>query len=229
MATPFNAALDTFIGDKGFLKQRERAVKGKYANKGFVDSSFEAMMRKVGWKGGEEWCAYFVKLMYMQMYSFDRAWLSKNLSGGSNRNLSKVKSAYNMGDKRYIPIYTDTPEVADVFVLEKGNTSRGHTGIITEVLGYNDDGSVKVKTIEGNTSLAGIRDGQGVFQLTRNLKIGGLTPGREPKFMRGYFRRNFNPIQKLGLKYDENQQTFILDEQAGLVKAIALAGIPTFT
>ena len=164
-------------------------------------------MKQVGWGDGEPWCAYFVKLVFMQMYSFDREWLSKNISGGSNRNLSAVARLNKAGDNRYLAIYTDTPQVTDIFVQEVGNTGKGHTGIVTEVLGKNADGSVRVKTLEGNTSLKGVREGQGVFSLTRNLKI-GTKSGGESKFMRGYIRRNFSQTEIDNLVFDDKEQTF---------------------
>ena len=203
-----------FVGAKGFLQQRERAIKGQYKNYGFVNAAFEALMRQkdIGWEEGRMWCAYFVKIVYMQMYSFDRDWIAKNITGSSNGNLKTVTRFNKAGDNKYLAIYTDTPQVADIFVQEIGNTGKGHTGIITEVLGKNADGSVKVKTLEGNTSLAGVREGQGVFSLTRNLKI-GTKSGGESKFMRGYIRRNFSQTEIDNLVFDNKEQTFKFKSQ----------------
>lgn len=206
----------SFVQAKGFLQERERAIKGSYKNYGFVNAAFEAMMRQVNWKGGEAWCGYFVKIVYMQMYSFDRAWLAKYITGSANGNLKTVTRLNKAGDNKYSAIYTDTPQVADIFVLELGRSGSGHTGIITDVLGTNSEGFVKVRTLEGNTSLSGNREGEGVFQLTRELKIGELSrpiAKKEPKTMRGYIRRNFTQAEMDNLTYDNGQQTFVFKSE----------------
>lgn len=172
----------------------------KRGNKGFVDSSFELMMKKVGWVSGQAWCAYYVKLVFMQMLSFDRDFLVKNITGGAANNFYAIQSLNKKGDKRYLAMNSGLPQVGDIFC--QGVSGNGHTGIVIEILGGN-----KVKTIEGNTNLKGSREGDRVLSLTRDLTIGGLSQGKKNI---GFIRRNFTPQEIEKLEYDEAKQTFIL-------------------
>jgi hypothetical protein len=186
--------------------QFERADKFRKVgqNAGFVDASFETMMKVVGWKGSLPWCAYYVKLVYMQLYSFDRDWLSKNIGGGAIDNLNIVSNLNKKGDKRYLAIFNDDqPLVGDVFC--SGVSGNGHTGIIVEVLGQSGKGW-NVKTIEGNTSDKAVREGYRTQYLTRTLQIGVKSGGQ---IMRGYWRRNFTETELADIIYDESQGTYV--------------------
>jgi hypothetical protein len=195
--------LTDFLNKKNLSNQAEVYSKvGK--NKGFVDASFQSMMKQVGWKDGEAWCAYYVKLVLLQLYSFDREWITKNITGSAYGNLLKVIELNGKGDKRYIATTNpnELPQVGDVF--SQLGSQGGHTGIVIEIL----DGT-KVKTIEGNTSLKGVREGEGVFSLTRDLKIGSNSGG---KVVKGYYRRNFTDEEKKMLEFDDQNQTFIFKQ-----------------
>jgi hypothetical protein len=176
-------------------------------NVGFVNASFEAMMKSVGWQGSQPWCAYYVKLIFMQMYSFDRIWLSKNISGSAMGNLVGVEALNKKGDMRYVALRNNDVQIGDVFCLSypKG----GHTGIVTEILGKSGDG-YKVKTIEGNTASSGTREGDKTSNLQRTMIIGQNTLGGT---LRGYWRRNFTDAEKDQLRYDEAQGTFVFSGQ----------------
>lgn len=178
-------------------------------NKGFVNASFEAMMKSVGWQGGQAWCSYYVKLVYMQMFSFDRVWLSKNISGSAMGNLVAIENYNKKGDNRYIAIKSNDieVEVGDVFCL--GVVGNGHTGIVTEKIAKVGKGW-KVKTIEGNTGASGTREGDKTMPLTRTLEIGTSSLGQ---VMKGYWRRNFTDAEKEQLRYDESQGTFVFSGQ----------------
>jgi hypothetical protein len=107
-------SLTNILSTKKLDKQYEKLGK----NVGFLDASFQAMMKSVGWQGGQAWCAYYVKLIYMQLFSFDREWLSKNITGSAMGNLNSVINLNSKGDKRYIAIKNnDEPVVGDVFCL----------------------------------------------------------------------------------------------------------------
>lgn len=121
-------------------------------NEGFTNKEFEKAMRNVGWKTGQAWCSYVVKLIYQL------AEVTTNITGWS-------PSSYNRKD----PVYTGgkfikKPKPADCvsFTYPKflSNKSRykgiGHTGILMEI---RPNGLV---TAEGNTSdlsLQVVRDG----------------------------------------------------------------------
>jgi hypothetical protein len=196
--------LTDFLNKRKLSNQAEVYSKvGK--NRGFVDASFESMMRKeVDWQDGQPWCAYYIKLVLLQLYSFDRQWISKNITGSAYGNLQTVIALNRKGDKRYIATTNpnELPQIGDVFC--QGVQGDGHTGIVIEIL----DGT-KVKTIEGNTSLKGVREGEGVFTLTRDIKIGNKSGS---KIVKGYFRRNFTEEEKKMLEFDDQNQTFIFKQ-----------------
>jgi hypothetical protein len=194
-----------FLQNRNLANQLERNLSKsgkKMENAGFVDPSFEAMMKAVGWQGSQAWCAYYIKLVLMQMFSFDREWLSKTLTGSSFGNFYAVQNKNKAGDNRYVAYTDDSWQIGDVFCLKNISGSGGHTGMILEVL---SDG--KIKTIEGNTNLGGAREGDRVLSITRTLKVGGNSGGQK---VIGGFRRNFTEKELNALQFDEANQTFIL-------------------
>jgi len=194
--------LSNFLSTKKLDKQYEKLGK----NVGFVDASFQAMMKSVGWQGGQAWCSYYVKLVYMQLFSFDRDWIAKNITGSAMGNFNHITRLNNGGEKRYIAIKNnDEPLVGDVFCL--GVEGDGHTGIVTEILGKSGNGW-KVKTIEGNTGASGTREGDKTASLTRTLEIGVKSLGS--KVFKGYWRRNFTKDEIANIVYDEAQGTYVM-------------------
>jgi hypothetical protein len=202
-------SLTNILSTKKLDNQVEKIVpklKQLYDNRGFVDASFQATMESVGWQDGLMWCAYYVKLVYMQLYSFDREWLSKNIGGGAVNNLYNVINLNKQGDKKYIAITkNEKPQVGDVFC--QGVSGNGHTGIVVEVLGELGNGW-KVKTIEGNTSEKGVREGYRTLYLNRTLQVGVASKGSS-KVLKGYWRRNFTEQELADITYDESQGTFV--------------------
>jgi hypothetical protein len=176
-------------------------------NVGFIDKNFQALMDKVGFYDGAAWCAFYVKLIYMQLYSFDKEWLSKNIDGSAMGNLNRIIRLNKSGDKKYIAIINnDQPQVGDVFCM--GEVGKGHTGIVVEVLGKSGNGW-KVKTIEGNTGATGSREGDKTAYLTRIFAIGEKVAGSDKKF-NGYWRRNFTEQELSQIVYDEVEGTYVM-------------------
>ena len=184
-----------FLNEKSLSNQIEKVVKKRGENQGFTDNSFELMMKAVGWRSGQAWCAYYVKLVFMQMYSFDRDYLAKNFTGGAVNNLTITQNNNKRGDKRYVAITSGSPQIGDIFVLS------GHTGIVLNVISGN-----KVQTIEGNTNFKGSREGDKTESITRDLTIGKKSYGQS---VLGFIRRVFTQEELSKLAYDEKQQTFI--------------------
>jgi hypothetical protein len=203
-------SLTNVLSTKKLDNQVEKIVpklKQLYANKGFVDATFEATMQSVGWRDGQPWCAYYVKLVFMQLYSFDREWLSKNIGGGAVDNLYNVKNRNAVKDNRYIAITkNEKPQVGDVFC--QGVSGNGHTGIVVEILGQSGNGW-KCKTIEGNTSEKGVREGYRTLYLERTLQVGVASVGSS-KVLKGYWRRNFTEQELAKISYDEAQGTYVM-------------------
>jgi hypothetical protein len=191
--------MDVIIG-KGLINVYEV---GRKKDGAFSSAVFQKMMKEVGWISGQYWCMYYAKAVYFQMYSFDRKIINQHLSGGTLRTFRGIQEKNNNGTlTSYIAIPEDTPQVGDILILK--STSRkggGHAAIITEVIDNNT-----VKTIEGNTSLAGSRSGQGVYQLTRRVEVGK----RNGNFIGvGYIRRVFTDEERSKLTWDDNEKTFI--------------------
>ena len=64
-----------------------------------------------------------------------------------------------------------------------------------------------VKTIEGNTSTEGVREGFKTQYLTRTLEIGKASKG---KIFHGYWKRNFTEQEFSQIVYDEEKDTFVM-------------------
>lgn len=180
----------SFFSQKGLLRVKEI---GK--NKAFSSPLAEEMLKNVGWQSGETWCASLVKAVYLQCFPFDREWILQNLGKGAYVNFTTVDNLNNRGDKKYIVVKTSSPQVGDIAVWRKGSTVFGHTGIVTEVIS-----AIKVKTVEGNTSEQNVRDGDGIYENTRNVAIGAKLGDVTFK---GYIRRNFTQAEKDTLVWDE--------------------------
>jgi hypothetical protein len=200
MPNPYLYVLNPFLTSKGFRGQMER-LKRNAKNAGFVDGVFEGMMKSVGWRTGQEWCMYYCKAVYMQFFSFDRDFLRTNFSGGTIWTPSNIEKLNARGDRRYIFVKENNPQIGDIFIMRSTSRDGGHAGIVTEVLS-----NTKVKTIEGNTSLAGVRTGQGVFELERTLDVGKVSKGSTMFFV-GYIRRNFTQPELDRLYYDTEELT----------------------
>ena len=205
ITNPLLTVFNPFLTNKGFRGQMERIIKGS-ENVGFVDASFQAMMKSVGWKGGEAWCMYFCKLVYMQFYSFDREFIAKHFNGSTSDQpfdkagtvggtVFNIKKLNKQGDKRYVFIADNTPQIADIICMQ------GHVALVKEIID-----NTHVKTIEGNTNLKGDREGQGVEELNRTLVVGKASKGSS-KVFKGYIRRNFSQDELEKLYFDENEKT----------------------
>jgi hypothetical protein len=194
-----------FLDFRGFSNQLEKQAK-KRQNVGFVDESFELMMKSVGWSTSQAWCGFYVKLVLMELFSFDKQWLSKNIGGGAVQNFENVKNLNKRGDKRYIAFTTGKLQVGDVFC--QGIVGNGHTGIIVQIL---DEETNFCETIEGNTNSSKSREGDKVKKLQRYLTVGKPSGG---KIVKGFYRRNFTEDELKSIRYDDEKQTFVFDNIA---------------
>jgi hypothetical protein len=201
------AVISPFSKNKNFIGQREVKVylkNGKLAeNAKFVDATFQAMLKGVGWIDGLAWCAFFVKVFLMSFYSFDSAWINKNLTGGALNNLYTIEALNSRGFKTWVASRKNDPQIGDIVVWKSTtDSSKGHTGIITAI------DSSSWTTIEGNTAAKKEdREGDLVASKTRPIstsKIGYKGGGLQ---LLGFFRRNFTPSEAAKLYFDEKEQT----------------------
>lgn len=199
--------INPFVESKKFLGQREVKVYLKNGilaeNVKFVDATFQSMLKGVGWSTGAAWCAYFVKVFLMSFYSFDAAWLAKNITGSAQGNLNHIEDLNSKGFKTWVASTKNDPQIGDIVVWKSTtDSSKGHTGIITAI------NSSTWSTIEGNTAAKKEdREGDLVAAKTRPIstsKIGYRGGGLQ---LLGFFRRNFTPSEAAKLYFDEKEQT----------------------
>lgn len=131
-------------------------------NQGYTDAKFEALMKEMGWKKGQSWCAYFLKAVY-------------KIAGIVNSITAWSPSSYN---KKHV-IFTDGKLLEEIkqgdsmslsYNKFKNDKTRykgiGHTGIV-----YSKYGKNAVVTIEGNASeVTDTNDGGGVVKKIRPLQ-----------------------------------------------------------
>ena len=131
-------------------------------NMGFENTTFEQLMKDVGWKKGDAWCVYFCKVIWYNMIADpykDKA--MKLISGNSQQTLKNFRE-----DDSGLFKVTNYPKIGDIAIWQSFKYGlgewRGHAGIVVKVR------PEYFETIEGNTNLAGGNAGYMVAQRTRN-------------------------------------------------------------
>ena len=109
---------------------------------------------------GESWCMAFVQFCLQQVEA----------SQQTRTNMFSSEHCLTVWNKTDIGMRRTTPQPGFVAIWQHGDTTNGHTGIVTEVL---ENG--QFATIEGNTGDGAgvVRDGDGVYRRTRNLAGAG--------------------------------------------------------
>jgi len=112
----------------------------------------EAFLKLTGLGKGYPWCAAFIA--YAGYAAMGKDWpLPLTASCAQLGEFAKGKG-----------VLVDAPAVGDVFLLYYPKLKRfAHTGFVTALPG---------STLEGNTSGGGSRDGWGVFERSREWKLG---------------------------------------------------------
>jgi hypothetical protein len=148
-----------------FLKRRVIFHSRKYLgileegdNYGWNDPLFEQKLSSVGWKRGYQWCVYFVKAMWADVYpklrkiTVDNKSIIDYISGNSQ---TTFKNFVNLSRKTNFLEVNGFPKAGDIVVWQYHNSSgepqsTGHVGLVISVKGDT------FKTIEGNTSELGM-------------------------------------------------------------------------
>jgi hypothetical protein len=135
----------------------------KAGNSGFEDSKFEADMIKFGaWQSGFAWCACFVRMIMIKSYPEKASIYKTILFPGTRQTFESLKAkGYTISQK---PIVGSLALWANY--VSGRDTGKGHAAFVTEVL---EDG--KFKTIEGNGSDNGSRNGDRVVEHVRGLEV----------------------------------------------------------
>jgi hypothetical protein len=143
------------------VAKKDLGKKEKPGNSGFFDRELEVDMLNVGWQRGWAWCACILEKWIWQAYP-DRKEKLKGLFVPSAVNT--FRNLVNAGYEK-----SDVPVVGSLVFWQKYEDGKaiwtGHCGIVIEV--YSE---IQFKTIEGNTSNTGSRNGDGVYSLLRTVK-----------------------------------------------------------
>lgn len=137
--------------------------KEKPNNSGFEDPKFEADMVKFGaWQKGFAWCACFCRMVFIKSYPEKSESYKKIISPSTRTTYNNLMGfGYTCFQK---------PSVGALVLWATYRSGiqqpTGHAAIVTEV---NEDGTFK--TIEGNGSANGSRNGDRVVEHTRNLDL----------------------------------------------------------
>lgn len=135
--------------------------KEKLGNSGFEDPEFERdMIAQGAWQKGFAWCACFARMVFIKAYP-EKASIYKKLLSPSTRTTYD-----NLKGNGYpcLPIPVIGALVVWATYRSGIKQSTGHAAIVTEVF---DNGTFK--TIEGNGSENGSRNGDRVVEHVRTL------------------------------------------------------------
>lgn len=142
--------------------RKDIGKKEKPGNSGFYDQQLEKDMIAVGWSNGWAWCACILEKWIWAAYP-ERKEKVKGLFVPSAVNTFRnlVKAGYD---------HSMVPSIGTLVFWQKMEDGKphwtGHCGVVSEVLS-----PTIFKSIEGNTSNTGSRNGDGVYELTREIKV----------------------------------------------------------
>jgi hypothetical protein len=130
-------------------------------NMGFKDADFDRLMRSVGFKNSQAWCAYFVKLVWLMSFvqrpRAERVMLNAIMGGGAVASFNSFEDSDFLVSEKAIP--------GSLVYWQKYRSNKaswmGHAGVVVEV---HDN---HFKSVEGNTNPQGGREGYTVSEMTR--------------------------------------------------------------
>lgn len=116
---------------------------------------------------GEAWCMSFVQFCVKEVGK--RFGYADKLFDSEH-----CLTVWNKTDKACrVPLEQVQP--GDIVIWRHGQTMSGHTGFVESVVRSNNGSIAAIKTIEGNTSDASFRDGDGVYRRQRGpVKNGSM-------------------------------------------------------
>lgn len=137
-------------------------------NSGFHNPTMEAEMKALGeWQMGFAWCACFTQMVFRKTFPEQSERLRKLFTPSTRDTFNNFKNAdFPISQKPVLGALV-------IWASYKGGKQQwsGHAGIVSEVI----DNST-FKSIEGNTSASGSRNGDRVAEQTRTtaIKANGL-------------------------------------------------------
>lgn len=137
-------------------------------NSGFQDPEFEKEMKGLGeWQKGFSWCACFSQLCFRKAFPERSEELKKLFDPSTRQTLNNFKKA------KYVVSPTPLKNSLVIWGEYKNGILQwtGHAGVVSEVIDKNT-----FKSIEGNTSGGGSRNGDRVWDhiRTTSVKANGL-------------------------------------------------------
>lgn len=173
---------------QAFLNQEIAKVAKKYVgnteisgNKGFENKEFEELMTAVGWRKDQAWCAYFTELVWKEAYNniFNDPNINKSLD-----ILFSAGAVATFNNFRRSEFFTsDTPCIGSLVIWQTFRRNvphwTGHAGIVV------DHTDKTIVTVEGNTNQKGSREGDGVYEKLRIIKLKPNNVARE-KAIKGF-------------------------------------------
>ncbi len=136
----------------------------------------EQYLKACGLPGGYAWCSAFV------------AWCAKEAAASEKTLCPLVLTAdcdVLLAFARKHDILFSTPAPGDVFLVMASPNDAHHTGFVTAVTpGMTGGDGDAFETVEGNTNLAGHREGIGVFTRTRRIGTRSGASKRRYRFVR---------------------------------------------
>lgn len=115
---------------------------------------FEQSMRKMGWRPGMAWCAFFIKLCVQESLGTK---YSHEMNGSVHQTFNRLLELKLFKKK------TLNYQKGDLVFWDAGE-KRGHCGIVASTY------PSQLVTIEGNTNKAGSREGDGVHTKQRSIQ-----------------------------------------------------------
>lgn len=137
-------------------------------NEGFRDELFEERMKNIaGWEESQAWCAYFVELMWREVYRKIDLNIDKELAELFSASAVKTWDNFSQSPRWVTSKY---PVKGSVIIWQKYNNGkadwRGHAGILVKTIS-----NYRVETIEGNTGSQDSREGEVVAYKKRPMNF----------------------------------------------------------
>ncbi len=128
-----------------YLGQKEIWKSQKEQDLGFLDKNFQKKMTSIGWYVGAAWCAFFVRLVFLEVYTGKkREVIDKLLSGNTQGSYKRFKDNEDKYNWYYV---SKTPKIGAIVCWQyQQKKTQGHFGIVKSV---SDNGFI---TIEGNSN-----------------------------------------------------------------------------
>lgn len=109
---------------------------------------------------GESWCMAFVQFCLQQVESVENI----------RTNMFSSEHCLTVWNKTHKDMHRTEPQPGYVVIWQHGDTTNGHTGIVTEIVDETHFGTVEGNTADGSGV---IRDGDGVYHRTRSVAGAG--------------------------------------------------------